>query len=60
MYTVLLGKPFLRSQQHMVSPTPANQLTQLLKDQQIQDTSGGDFIVVVIRNLVPVEAFEGL
>jgi hypothetical protein len=51
---------FLGRQQNMVSPAPADQLAQLLEDKQIENPPRGYLIVVVVRDAVPVEAFEGL
>lgn len=47
-------------EQNMIAPTPANELAELLKDEKVQNAAGGDLVVVVVRNAVPVEALEGL
>lgn len=46
--------------ENTVSPAPAYKLTELLKNEQVQNTARRDFIVVVIGNSVPVEAIKGL
>jgi hypothetical protein len=51
---------FSRCQQHAISPGPPNKLAELLEDEQVQDTTGSDFVVVIVRDAVPVEAAEGL
>lgn len=49
-----------RGEQDVVTPGPAHQLPELLEDEQVQDTSGSDFVVVVAGNAVPVQAVESL
>jgi hypothetical protein len=44
----------------MVSPTPANELAQLLEDEQIENTTGSHLVIVIVRDAVPVETLEGL
>jgi hypothetical protein len=44
-----------RSQQNVVSPRPTHELTKLLKDEKVKNSSRGDFLVVVAGNHVPVE-----
>lgn len=49
-----------RSKQDVIPPTPADKLAQLLEDEQVENAPCGHFVVVVIRDAVPVQAFQGL
>ena len=44
----------LGSEQDVVSPAPPHELTELLEDQEVQDTTRGDLIVIVAGYPVPV------
>jgi hypothetical protein len=50
----------LGSQEDVIAPAPADELTKLLEDKEIQDASGTDLVVVISRNLVPMQALECL
>lgn len=56
----VLGILVLGSQEDVIAPAPADELTKLLEDKKIQDASRTDLVVVISRNLVPVQALEGL
>lgn len=44
----------------MVAPTPSNELTQLLEDQQVEDTSRGHFVIIIVWYAVPMKALQSL
>lgn len=45
-------------QEHVEAPSPPHELTELLEDEEVEDTASTDFIVVIARYSVPVEAAE--
>ena len=44
----------------VITPGPAEELAQLLEDEKVEDSAGGDLVIVVAWNLIPVEATYGL
>lgn len=46
-------------QEHVVSPGPPEELAELLENEEVQDSAGADFFVVVTGDSVPVEAGDG-
>lgn len=47
-------------QENAVSPRPSQELTQLLEDEQIENTSGGNLVVIVSRHLIPMQSLNRL
>jgi hypothetical protein len=45
-----------RGEKDVISPTPPHKLAQLLKDKQVENSTGGHFVVVVVRYLVPMKS----
>ena len=45
-------------QEHVEAPSPPHELTELLEDEEVEDTAGTNFIVVITRYSVPVKAAE--
>lgn len=46
--------------ENVIAPTPTNKLTQLLEDQEVEDTSCSNFFIVIAWNLIPMKSFKGL
>jgi hypothetical protein len=56
----LLNVSLLWCKKNTVSPAPANELAKLLKDEQVENTARCDFIVIIVRNSIPVESIQRL
>lgn len=44
----------------MIAPAPANELSKLLENEKIKDTTSSHLIIIIIRYTIPVETLEGL
>jgi hypothetical protein len=43
-----------RCQKHIEAPCPSHELTKLLEDKEIEDTTRANVVVVIARDLVPM------
>lgn len=58
--TILLIVMVQRLEEGVHAPAPPDGLPELREDEQIQDASGGDLVVVIARDFVPMQAGYGM
>lgn len=42
-------------EEDVVAPGPADELAKLLEDEEVEDSAGSDFVIVITRDTVPVK-----